>query len=154
MEITEVKVKLVNRRGNKLRAFCTVTLDNSFVIRDLKVIEGARGAFVAMPSRKLTDRCLKCGNKNHLRAKFCSECGVKLTIDRTVRDSSGRIRLHADVAHPINSATRELFQKKVLDAYLQELEYSKRPGYKPSEIYTKGEEPDESDIPEGEGKGI
>ena len=65
MEITEVKVKLMEEKRDRLQAFCTITLDNDFVIRDIKIIEGAKGAFVAMPSRKLTDKCPKCCGKNH-----------------------------------------------------------------------------------------
>ena len=61
MEITEVRIKLTSANNDKLRAFCSITLDNDFVIRDLKVIEGAKGPFVAMPSRKLTERCPRCG---------------------------------------------------------------------------------------------
>ena len=60
MEITEVRIKLMedNSGSNeRLQAFCSITFDDMFVIRDLKIIEGAKGFFVAMPSRKLTDRC-------------------------------------------------------------------------------------------------
>ena len=53
MEITEVRISL--RDDNKLKAFASITLDNSFVIRGLKIIEGAKGLFVAMPSRKRPD---------------------------------------------------------------------------------------------------
>ncbi|MFO1093344.1 MAG: SpoVG family protein [Planctomycetaceae bacterium] len=58
MEITEVRIKLADEVRERLHAFCSITLDGCFVIRDLKIIEGARGPFVAMPSRKLTDRCI------------------------------------------------------------------------------------------------
>ncbi|MCK4350487.1 MAG: septation regulator SpoVG [Candidatus Krumholzibacteria bacterium] len=53
MEITEIRISL--RDDNKLKAFASITLDNSFVIRGLKIIEGAKGLFVAMPSRKRPD---------------------------------------------------------------------------------------------------
>ena len=69
MEITEVRVKLTPAKKAKLRAFCSITNDHNFVIRDLKVIEGSKGAFVAMPSRKLMSRC-GCGSKNHWQARF------------------------------------------------------------------------------------
>ena len=82
MNITEVRVKLMSRRNDKLRAFCSVTIDNSFVIRDLKIIEGSKGAFVAMPSRKMSDHCEKCGGKNHLRARFCNNCGASLAMTK------------------------------------------------------------------------
>ena len=84
--------------------------DNAFVVRDLKIIEGVKGYFVAMPSRKLTDRCGGCGSKNHLRARFCNQCGNKLDEDRATRDADGRAKLHADIAHPINSGCREVIQ--------------------------------------------
>ena len=133
MEITEVKIKVLpdKDRGERLRAFCSMTIDNAFVIRDLKVIEGSKGAFVAMPSRKLTDKCSKCGGKNHLRARFCNECGGKLDENRAEKDEQGRAKLHADIAHPINSDCREMVQKKVLAAYNLEIERSKEPGYVP-----------------------
>lgn len=130
------------RRNDKLRAFCSVTLDGSFVIRDLKVIEGTKGTFVAMPSRKLTDRCAKCGMKNHLQAKFCAECGTRLPAERAAKDPQGRVKLHADIAHPINSSARDALQKRILEAYSEELERSKAPGYKPVEIYDSLEEYD------------
>ena len=69
--ITEVRIKLMDEGNNdneRLQAFCSVTFDDAYVVRDLKIIEGTKGSFVAMPSRKLTDRCQSCGSKNHLRA--------------------------------------------------------------------------------------
>ncbi len=129
MKITEVRVKLMEDRRDKLQAFCSITIDDGFVIRDLKIIEGAKGAFVAMPSRKLTDRCPKCGGKNHLRANHCNDCGHRLEGDRADKDSHGRAKLHADIAHPINAGCRELVQRMVLEAFKAELERSKQPGY-------------------------
>ena len=57
MDITEVRIKLMEDAGDRLRAFCSITFDDCFVVRDLKIIEGASGPFVAMPSRKLTSQC-------------------------------------------------------------------------------------------------
>ena len=61
MEITEVRVKLMEEPGERLQAFCSITFDDAFVVRDLKIIEGTTGPFVAMPSRKLTAHCYQCG---------------------------------------------------------------------------------------------
>ncbi|OHB47128.1 MAG: hypothetical protein A2545_02985 [Planctomycetes bacterium RIFOXYD2_FULL_41_16] len=130
VNITEVRVKLTEAKKNRLQAFCSITIDNDFVVRDLKVIEGHKGAFVAMPSRKLTDRCPKCGGKNHLMAQHCNDCGTKLDEKRASK-GTGRLKLHADTAHPINSNCREEIQNKVLEAYKEEVEKSKTPGYKP-----------------------
>jgi stage V sporulation protein G len=129
--ITEVRIKLMddNTENERLQAFCSVTFDDAFVIRDLKIIEGTKGPFVAMPSRKLTDRCPGCGCKNHLRSRFCNQCGSKLDEDRATRDADGRVKLHADIAHPINSACREVIQGAVLKAFNAERERSKQPGY-------------------------
>jgi stage V sporulation protein G len=129
--ITEVRIKLMedNNENERLQAFCSVTFDDAFVVRDLKIIEGTKGSFVAMPSRKLTDRCTSCGCKNHLRARFCNQCGHKLDEDRATRDADGRVKLHADIAHPINSACREVIQGAVLKAFREEKERSKQPGY-------------------------
>jgi stage V sporulation protein G len=129
--ITEVRIKLMEdgNENERLQAFCSVTFDDAFVVRDLKIIEGTKGSFVAMPSRKLTDRCPGCGSKNHLRARFCNQCGGKLDEDRATRDADGRVKLHADIAHPINSACREVIQSAVLKAFHAEKERSKQPGY-------------------------
>lgn len=134
MKITEIRVKLVGNNEERLKAFCSVTLDGSFVIRDLKIIDGANGPFVAMPSRKLSDRCPKCGGKNHYRAKFCNECGNRLDPNRAPRDEEGRVKLHADVAHPINAAGREQIQREVIEAYEKEAEASQEPDYVHREV--------------------
>lgn len=129
MRISEVRVKLVEKRGEKLQAFCTITMDDDFVVRDIKIIEGTRGPFVAMPSRKLTDRCPRCSCKNHLRSKFCNECGSRLNALRARPDARGRARLHMDVAHPINARFREFIEQSILEAFYAEIEKSKRPDY-------------------------
>ena len=129
MVITEVRIKLCEENNERLLAFCSVTFDNAFVVRDLKIIEGTKGVFVAMPSRKLTDRCQKCGCKNHLRARFCNSCGFRLDESRATRDADGRAKLHADIAHPIHSAAREQVQTSVVRAYQEEKERAKQPGY-------------------------
>lgn len=84
MNITDVRVRKVNVEG-KMRAIVSVTLDNEFVVHDIKVIEGEKGLFIAMPSKK--------GNNGEYR----------------------------DIAHPINSATREKIQQLILEAYQREL---------------------------------
>ena len=131
MEISEVRVSLVSNKDNRLKAFCSMTLDNEFVIRDIKIIEGIGGVFVAMPSRKMSDHCDKCGGKNHLRAKFCNNCGTALSENRVRRDVRGRTKLHADIAHPINAECRKRIQQTVIKAYEEEEEKSKQPDYKP-----------------------
>ena len=132
MEITEVRIKLTEEAGDRLQAFCSITLDHCFVVRDLKIIEGTHGPFVAMPSRKLTTRCPSCGCKNHLRAGFCNQCGGALRADRMPKDDNGRAKLYADIAHPINSACREMLQERIIREFLAEVERSKQPGYVPS----------------------
>jgi stage V sporulation protein G len=59
MEITEVRVFLKEGQDKKLKAYATLTFDKSFVVRNVKVIEGNKGLFVAMPSRRLKDPCPK-----------------------------------------------------------------------------------------------
>lgn len=80
MEITDVRVRHVNSEG-KMKASVSITIDNEFVVHDIKVIEGDRGMFIAMPSRKSGD---------------------------------GEYR---DIAHPLNSETRNRLQQIILDAY-------------------------------------
>ena len=129
MEITEVRIKLMEESEDRLRAFCSITFDNCFVVRDLKIIEGSQGPFVAMPSRKLTFRCSRCGNKNHLRSNFCNQCGSRLRESREHREEEMPNKLYADVAHPINQACRDLIQARVVEEYILELDRAKQPGY-------------------------
>ena len=85
MTITDVWVRMITKEG-KLKAIVSITLDNEFVVHDIKVIEGEKGLFIAMPSKKSAD---------------------------------GEFR---DIAHPINSATRETIQSIILDRYQKSLE--------------------------------
>jgi stage V sporulation protein G len=80
MNITDVRVRKIDKEG-KMKAVVSVTLDDEFVVHDIKVIEGEKGLFIAMPSRRSAD---------------------------------GEFR---DIAHPINTATRDHLQAVVLDAY-------------------------------------
>ena len=80
MQITDVRVRKVAKEG-KMKAIVSITLDNEFVVHDIKVIEGEKGVFIAMPSRKATD---------------------------------GEYR---DIAHPINSNTRDMIQSVILAKY-------------------------------------
>lgn len=88
MEITDVRVRKVALDG-KMRAIVSITLDNEFVVHDIKVIEGEKGVFVAMPSRK---------------------------------SATGEYR---DIAHPINSETRDYVQKIILEKYEEALQEHK-----------------------------
>ncbi len=129
MEITEVRVKLMEEPGERLKAFCSITFDDCFVVRDLKIIEGASGPFVAMPSRKLTAHCPNCRCKNHLRAAFCNQCGGRLRENQAIRDEEGRAKLYADIAHPINSACREMIQDRVIESFETEKLSAAAPDY-------------------------
>ena len=92
MEISDVRVKLMDNATDRLKAVCSVTFDGEFVVRDLKVVDGTNGLFVAMPSRKLAVHCPQCRHKNHLRARFCNDCGAKLPPNRVAADANGRVR--------------------------------------------------------------
>jgi stage V sporulation protein G len=129
VEITEVRIKLMEEPGERLKAFCSITFDGCFVVRDLKIIDGANGPFVAMPSRKLTSHCPGCGMKNHLRALYCNQCGKRLADARAPKDPDGRAKLYADIAHPINSYCREQIQECVIQEFYEEIERAKQPGY-------------------------
>jgi stage V sporulation protein G len=129
MQVTEVRIKLMSDPQDRLLAFCSLTFDACFVIRDLKIIRGTKGPFVAMPSRKLTDRCPRCGGKNTLRSAFCNHCGRKLPESRALRSPDGRAKLYADIAHPINSECRDQIQHKIVESYDREVILSQQPGY-------------------------
>jgi stage V sporulation protein G len=132
MRITEVRIKLAPHNHDRLHAFCSITIDDAIVVRDLKIVDGARGLFVAMPSRKLTARC-GCGNKNVLQARFCGNCGRKLDHQGATRErgttARGLIKLHSDIAHPVNAAARRELEKRVFAAFEAEKELAKQPGY-------------------------
>ena len=129
MHITEVRIKLMENSEDRLRGFCSITFDDCFVVRDLKIIEGNNGPFVAMPSRKLTSNCCKCRSKNHLRARFCNQCGTKQKSESVPHSSDGRARLYADIAHPVNASCREMIQAKVIEEFSKEIDLAKVPGY-------------------------
>ena len=130
MEITEVRIKLMENPEDRLRGFCSITFDYCFVVRDLKIIEGNRGPFVAMPSRKLTSNCHKCRCKNNLKANYCNQCGGKLRDGNIEHDANGRAKLYADIAHPINAECREVIQSKIVEELEKEIAKSKEPGYR------------------------
>ncbi|MBU1862950.1 MAG: SpoVG family protein [Candidatus Omnitrophica bacterium] len=113
MDITEVKIFRKDTSDKKLKAFATVTFDDCFVVRDLKVIDGTKGPFVAMPSRRMKEPCQGCGHRNVVRSKHCNNCGKTLEV----RTNVSRQDEHKDIAHPITLAFREVIQKAVLDAY-------------------------------------
>ena len=90
MQITDIRIRKIAKEG-KMKAVVSVTFDNAFVVHDIKVIEGEKGLFIAMPSRKASD---------------------------------GEYR---DIAHPINSRTRERIQSTILARYQQALEEEPEP---------------------------
>ena len=124
MDITEVRVILKDSPDKKLKAYATVTFDNSFVVRNIKVIEGTTGYFIAMPSRKVKESCSKCNFKNELRSKYCNQCGNQLPMPSKLpvaaAEQANSQSEHKDIAHPITQSFREYLQKRVLDAYEQE----------------------------------
>ncbi len=125
MEISEVRIFLKEGLNNKLRAYATITIDNAFVVRNIKVIEGKTGLFVAMPSRKMKDPCPRCGHRNEVRSKFCNECGANIPFRREEpvtpeAQQDARQSEHKDIAHPISVECREYIQTKVLEAYEKE----------------------------------
>jgi stage V sporulation protein G len=120
VEITEVKISLREGGNKKLKAYTTVTFDDCFVVRNIKVIEGNSGLFVAMPARKMKQFCPRCGKKIDLKSRYCSQCGTQLPPAPRDMDQTKASQIHQDIAHPINQQFRDYLQKKVLDAYHQE----------------------------------
>ena len=123
MEITEVRIFSKEGANSKLKAYATITIDNAFVVRNIKIIEGKSGLFIAMPSRKIKEPCPKCSHKNVVRSKFCNECGDRIPVStQTVFPTPEvehdlRQSEHKDIAHPITVQAREYIQTKILDAY-------------------------------------
>jgi len=123
MRITEVRIFPKETDDRKLKAFATMTLDDCFVVRDIKIIEGAKGLFVAMPSRRLKESCPRCGHRNVVHSQYCNQCGSKQQTSRQpptpLDGDETKLRQgeHKDMAHPITLECREYIQKTVLDAY-------------------------------------
>ena len=129
VEITEINIKLLDEPDGQLLGYGSIAFDNEFAVKDLRIINGPDGLFVAMPSRRASAKCPNCGAKNHLAARFCNDCGARQKTRRADAVESKR-KLYVDVAHPINAACREKIQKAVITAYIKEYERVKG---KPSE---------------------
>jgi len=131
MEITEVRIFMKEGQDKKLKAYATITIDNAFVVRNVKIIDGTKGLFVAMPSRKLKDPCPKCGFRNVVRSRYCNNCGTNLPQTEqkppVPGDDSSHQSEHRDIAHPITAECREYIQKKVISAYEAELKAPSAP---------------------------
>ncbi|MEZ6096544.1 MAG: SpoVG family protein [Pirellulaceae bacterium] len=112
MIITDVRIKTLNQSNERLLAYCDITIDDVFVVRDLRLIQGDNGYIVAMPSRKASSNCNACGYRNQYDAKFCCQCGKKMLA---INASSARH--HYDVAHPINVDCRKMIEDAVIAAY-------------------------------------
>ena len=121
MEITEIRVFQKEGQDKKLKAYATVTFDNSFVVRNIKVIQGSSGLFIAMPSRKMKRLCSKCHFKNEIGSKFCNHCGAAIKSENQSTELSDAIAEHRDIAHPITQQFREYLQTKILEAYEKEI---------------------------------
>ena len=113
MKITEVRVFPRDSHDTKLRAFVTVTFDDCFVVRDLKVIEGSKGLFVAMPSRRIVK---KPGSP--------AEMSGKVEGHETGDGHKAKTSDHRDIAHPITQEFRDYIQKTVLEAYQNQISKS------------------------------
>jgi len=124
MEITEIRIFPKEGKDKKLKAYAAVTFDNTFVVRNIKIIESSKGLFVAMPSRKLREACSNCGYTNTVKSKFCNECGKPLPVNLSRSgmpempgDDRERQPDHRDIAYPITHEFRDYLQGKVLTAY-------------------------------------
>ena len=126
MEITEIRVFPKEGQDKKLKAYTTVTFDNCFVVRNIKVIQGSNALFIAMPSRKSKHPCPKCNFKNETGSKYCNQCGASLPAE--VLEPADAKSEHRDIAHPITQEFRDYLQEKVLEAYRKELGSADGPG--------------------------
>ncbi len=118
MKITEVRIFPTESKDGKLKAFATMTFDDWFVVRNVKIIQGNHGLFVAMPSRKAMDNCPKCRFKNVRGSRFCNQCGAQLPTQQVTEDpGEERQGSHMDIAHPISQECRVYIQEEILRAY-------------------------------------
>lgn len=121
MEITEIRVFQKEGQDKKLKAYATVTFDDCFVVRNIKVIQGSNGLFIAMPSRKMKRVCHKCHFKNEVGSKFCNHCGETIKPEHQGTEPVDAKTEHRDIAHPITQQFREYLQNKILQAYDEEI---------------------------------
>ena len=130
MEITEIRVFIKEGQDKKLKAYTTVTFDSVFVVRNIKIIQGSSGLFIAMPSRKLKFPCPKCSFKNEVGSKFCNQCGSVVPLqDKPVSASDIDVKSeHRDIAHPVTQQFREYLQNKILESYKKECGKQSGPG--------------------------
>lgn len=128
MEITEIRVFFKEGQDKKLKAYVTVTFDNVFVVRNIKVIQGSEALFIAMPSRKVKNTCPKCHFKNEAGSRYCSHCAAALPSGVEQVKTTDAKAEHRDIAHPITQQFREYLQTKILEAYKKEVATGKRPG--------------------------
>ena len=134
MKITEVRIFPTESKDGKLKAFATMTFDDWFVVRNVKIIQGTSGLFVAMPSRKAVDSCPKCSFKNARGSRFCNQCGAEINARfQAPADDSRRSNSHMDIAHPITQDCRIYIQDRILEAYKEEKDKQKAEGgaYRP-----------------------
>jgi stage V sporulation protein G len=122
MEITEIRVFPKEGQDKKLKAYATVTFDNEFVVRNIKIIQGSNNLFIAMPSRKMKHPCRKCHGKYEVGSKFCGQCGASIAPEDQHTSFTDAKAEHRDIAHPITQKFREYLQTKILDAYAKESE--------------------------------
>ena len=120
MEITEIRIFPKEGQDKKLKAYTTDTFDHAFVVRNIKVIQGASGFFIAMPSRKMKHPCPKCNFKNEVGSKYCNQCGSGLPSGHSQVEFSDSKAEHRDIAHPITQQFREYLQTRILAAYKKE----------------------------------
>ena len=120
LQISEVRIRLIGSGNSGLLAVCSVLFDNGLCVRDIKVIKGSKGPFLSMPARRLTDPCPYCRGKNHRKARFCNDCGGKLSWDSR-EDYFGREQLFSDIVLPTTSNLREYLSSSVIKTYLQEM---------------------------------
>ena len=118
MKITEVRIFPTESKDGKLKAFATMTFDDWFVVRNVKVIQGNNGLFVAMPSRKAMESCPKCRFKNVTGSKYCNQCGEHLPpVQPSAENNGEKHGNHMDIAHPITQDCRIYIQEQILAAY-------------------------------------
>lgn len=148
MKITEVRLFPSESRDGKLKAFATMTFDDWFVVRNVKIIQGTSGLFVAMPSRKAMDPCPKCGFKNARGSKYCNQCGKEQPKKDIPQDEENGEKQsgHMDIAHPVTPECRIYIQKQILDAYEREMGGGKAPKETPTDGSKDGQFSGKKDI--------
>ncbi len=113
VNITNVHLQLCDENNRRLRAYCSLVFDDAFVVHNIRIIEKNGELLMAMPSRKVTEKCRLCGINNSIDSTFCAGCGKRFDDQHELYTK----KVHVDVVHPINADFRSTLEERIFKEY-------------------------------------